>query len=253
MIGRPVSIPYHDFSVVYDEYLAHVDFSMWANYILKLWHLKHAQMPASVLDIACGTGEIIKYFARKKISCSGLDISEKMILVASEKMKNEGLAYNWLRVEDMRDIRYKDKFDLCCCNFDSINYLNSDVEVAALFSCVYEMVENDGVFIFDVATPFLCSEYYDGTREIEQIGEMVVERKSDFDSSNNQLLTEFKFSHRESAEVKKEYHRQSIFNHETLLSLLKVSGFKEIKYFSDFSTKPGYQEDSMRIHYVAVK
>lgn len=226
---------------------------MWANYVLKLWHLNHSQMPANVLDIACGTGEIIKYFAREKISCSGIDISEKMILIATEKMKNEGLAYNWLRVEDMRDIRYKDKFDLCCCNFDSINYLSNDIEVAGLFSCVYKMIENDGAFIFDAATPFLCSEYYDGTQEIEQIGEVVVERKSDFDTSSSQLLTEFKFGHRESAEVKKEYHRQSIFTHEKLLSLLTESGFKKTKYFADFSLKPGLKSDSMRIHYVAEK
>ena len=44
-----------------------------------------------ILDIGCGTGELLKYYNDKKFKISGIDISEEMIKISKQKVPNANI------------------------------------------------------------------------------------------------------------------------------------------------------------------
>ena len=46
------------------------------------------------------------------------------------------------------------KVDCCICSLDSINHLKDISEVRKCFDCVYNSLDNGGVFVFDVNTVY---------------------------------------------------------------------------------------------------
>jgi len=52
----------------------------------------------------------------------------------------------------MRDLRFKERFDLVTCWFDSLNYLLEEEDLERTFDGVYRALKKGGFFIFDVNT-----------------------------------------------------------------------------------------------------
>ncbi|HID07771.1 MAG TPA: class I SAM-dependent methyltransferase, partial [Armatimonadetes bacterium] len=68
----------------YDELMAEVPYSSWVDYILEiLRRLKYRFR--TVLDLACGTGNVAYEFARRGYSATGVDKSAAMIKEAKRK------------------------------------------------------------------------------------------------------------------------------------------------------------------------
>jgi SAM-dependent methyltransferase len=68
----------------------------------------------SVIDIGCGTGRHSIEFAKRGYNVTGIDISDKMLDVAREKIKKEGLRANFIH-KDATNFTFEDKFDLAIC------------------------------------------------------------------------------------------------------------------------------------------
>ena len=66
----------------------------------------------SILDLGCGGGDQAKLFARKGYQVVGIDKVKSLVEFANDTFKKEGLDGEF-HVEDMRNIKYKNKFDLC--------------------------------------------------------------------------------------------------------------------------------------------
>ncbi|MFH1966267.1 MAG: class I SAM-dependent methyltransferase [Patescibacteria group bacterium] len=99
-----------------------------------------------ILEIACGTGSILKLLP-KKFEIYGLDISKKMLAVAKKKIPRAKLSH-----QDMRDFKFSEKFDIILCLFDSINHLIKLSDWKKVFVNVQKHLNNNGVFIFDINT-----------------------------------------------------------------------------------------------------
>lgn len=50
--------------------------------------LKYLNNSATILDIACGTGELLKYYNDKGFIATGIDVSKEMINIAKRKVPN---------------------------------------------------------------------------------------------------------------------------------------------------------------------
>lgn len=66
----------------------------------------------SILDLGCAGGDQAKLFARKGYRVVGIDKVESLIEYAVNAFKEEGLSGEF-HVGDMREIEYRDEFDLC--------------------------------------------------------------------------------------------------------------------------------------------
>ncbi len=100
----------------------------------------------SALEVACGTGEILKLLSEQN-ETFGIDISSEMIKLARKKDKK-----SIYRVGDMRSFSLKKKFDLILCAFDSINHLLSFSDWEKTFLNIKNHLKYKGKFIFDYNT-----------------------------------------------------------------------------------------------------
>jgi SAM-dependent methyltransferase len=74
-----------------------------------------------------------------------------MLEIARQRAATEGVKVNFLR-QDMRWLGHRGRFDLVTCWFDSLNYLLEIDDLARTFAEVARVIDEDGVFIFDVNT-----------------------------------------------------------------------------------------------------
>jgi cyclopropane fatty-acyl-phospholipid synthase-like methyltransferase len=100
----------------------------------------------SLLEVACGTGEILLPFS-KKYEVAGLDASGPMLWQAKQKLPGVRFYRS-----DMRKFTIPRVFDIVICVFDSVNHLLKFSEWKSLFNQVRRHLSADGIFLFDINT-----------------------------------------------------------------------------------------------------
>jgi SAM-dependent methyltransferase len=98
----------------------------------------------TLLEVACGTGEIIASLATR-YQVSGLDISSGMLAVARKKLP-AGIP---LYVADMSDFKLDMKFDAVICVYHGVNHLLGFSAWESFFDRVHGHLNDGGVFAFD--------------------------------------------------------------------------------------------------------
>ena len=79
-----MSDAYGPLARVYDLFTQDVDYDALYAYLHQIMKTVHAD-PASVLDLACGTGSITVRFAADGYQVIGADLSEDMLTIAMDK------------------------------------------------------------------------------------------------------------------------------------------------------------------------
>jgi len=114
--------------------------------LINSWIKKYNSKATSVLEIACGTGAILKLM-EKQYEVSGLDLSKEMLSIAKKKIK-KGNFYH----KDMTSFSLNKKFDVILCIYDSINHLLKFSDWNKVFKNSSKHLNKSGLFIFDVNT-----------------------------------------------------------------------------------------------------
>lgn len=130
---------------------SHFDFSVNRSDALINYISNKNKSVLSWLDLACGTGALLK-IVQEKLNlkkCIGLDISKKMLAYAKKKVKNPSIEFIY---GDMTDFELNDKFDIITCNYNAINELNGLDSWLKLFKLAYNHLNNGGFFSFDINT-----------------------------------------------------------------------------------------------------
>lgn len=106
--------------------------------------LSYLKKGDDVLDVGCGTGEpIAKYFIDKEMIVTGIDFSEEMIKIVSQRFpQNE-----WL-LQDMRQFSFDKKFKGIIA-WDSFFHLNYEDQLVA-FSQFNSNLQEGGVLMLTV-------------------------------------------------------------------------------------------------------
>lgn len=105
---------------------------------------KHKQSPGKrLLDLACGTGEHIKYLA-STMTCEGLDLDPSFVEIAREKLPelvfHEG---------DMTSFKLPGKYDVITVLFSSIGYVKTRDVLLATIKNIFEHLEPGGLLIIE--------------------------------------------------------------------------------------------------------
>ena len=99
-------------------------------------------------DIGCGTGLFARYLNRVwRVPVVGVDQSQDMLRIANRNC--HGTRVCLLR-QDIRALRLPHRVDLITCNFDTLNHLVDDGDLARTFVRVYDNLNAGGHFIFDM-------------------------------------------------------------------------------------------------------
>lgn len=106
-----------------------------------------------LLDMACGTGTLSFLFEEKGYDVIGVDASEDMLSVAQEKKIENGSDIVFL-CQQMQELDLFGTIDAAVCTLDSINHVTDEQDVRRIFEKVSLFMNDNGLFIFDVNTPY---------------------------------------------------------------------------------------------------
>jgi len=145
---------YEGLAAVYDALMRGVDYDAWAAYLLSF--LQEKGPAPSVAECACGTGELSVRLARAGCRVTGVDSSERMLAVAQEKARMEGLTIPFALL-DMRRLALHKPVDAVIAACDGVNYLLCAADARAFFAAAYRALKPGGLLLFDVSTRYKLS------------------------------------------------------------------------------------------------
>jgi len=197
-----------------------------------------------VLDLACGTGRLLRQLSDTSRSkrVVGLDISEHMLAFARIRFRQDDNVR--LVHGDFRSFSLGETFDTIMCNFDSLNYVEHEQEVASVFECVHNHLRNPGFFVFDVINEKHClwsngySHYWDseGKCKLSNLYEPKLKIKTTTIEFENGIET----------------HRQIPLEFDTIVNMAKANRCAVEGAYADRNLSP-ISEDTKRMYFVLRK
>ncbi len=143
---------YGDFAYYYDMLTENVDYEKRCEYICDLL-AENGISEGILLDLACGTGTMSLMFSEKCYDVVGVDGSEEMLTQAQEK-KIETDADVIFLCQRMEELDLFGTINAAVSTLDSINHVTDEDTVKEIFRRVSLFMEDKGIFIFDVNTPY---------------------------------------------------------------------------------------------------
>lgn len=136
-----------EYADVYDRMYANKDYEKECDLIDTA--VSSAEGERRLLDLGCGTGAHALTLARRGYRVTGVDLSEHMIRIASDKSTSEQLPVEW-HVGDIADARVEGVFDAVTIMFAVLGYLTETQRLSAAFRNARRHLRPGGKLIFDV-------------------------------------------------------------------------------------------------------
>lgn len=143
---------YGDFAYFYDNLTDNVDYEKRCSYIKGLL-AENGVGEGILLDLACGTGTVSLMLSDMGYDVIGVDASEDMLSVAQEKKMESGADVIFL-CQRMEELDLFGTINACVSTLDSINHVTDEETVREIFRRVSLFMEDKGIFLFDVNTPY---------------------------------------------------------------------------------------------------
>ena len=126
---------------------------------------QHKPKAKTLLELACGTGAILKILA-KSYDVVGLDLSPQMLSLARKKLPH----VRFYR-KDMVRFELATKFDVIICVFDSINHVLKFADWQKVFRNAARHLEKDGLFLFDINTEAKLQRLINAPTRVHKFGQ----------------------------------------------------------------------------------
>ncbi len=231
--------PYEKLAFLYQGHWG--KFSLGYLDLLKHIFKKFEFSPSTILDVACGTGDLIAKLHKDGFKVIGTDVSPEMIKVA--KTKNPSLKFG---VKDMSKLKLDKTFDLIICAFDSLNYIKNENQIDSTFFKIHKHLNKNGFFIFDVNTPNLYKAKHHGIIE-RKIKGIKFKQILKYDPVKKLAYTTFEFGDKD-----KEKHIQKAYTKDEITKKLILHNFKIVAMYEDLKFNKANKK-SERIFYIAKK
>ncbi|MBE6622458.1 MAG: class I SAM-dependent methyltransferase [Ruminococcaceae bacterium] len=243
-----MSLPYSALAECYDRLNDHVDYHGWANGLAAKMKALGTPDGALVLDLACGTGNITLPLAALGYDMIGVDLSPDMLNAARQKKGADKVL--WL-CQDMRAFELYGTVGAVVCCLDSINYLTGRIGLRKCFSLVHNYLDPDGIFLFDVNSPYKFKHIYGDQQYVLDAEGIYCGWKNFYDEESG--ICDFEltiFSEGEDGLWHRfdENQRERCWSVKTLSSLLIACGFEVLEIASDLDGTP-VGETSERIFF----
>lgn len=244
---------YSEFANVYDIFMEDTPYSEWYQFIEDCIKKQKVEVK-SVCELGCGTGQMTMLFAKDGKEVIGIDNSPDMLMVAQDHAYDEEVSILYL-MQDMSVFQLEKEVDLICSCCDSINYLLEEEQVLSTFQQVAAFLAPEGLFIFDMNTPYKYREvlgnqiFADQTDDAAYIWENFYDEEEEI---NEYEVSFFLKDKNGKYERTVENHFQRAYSKESIQSLLKEAGLELIKMYDNYSLQP-VKEMTERITYVVRK
>lgn len=244
---------YNRFAHLYDELMNDVPYDKWLQFVNDVFKKYEINQP-TILDIGCGTGTLPILLAKQNYKISGVDLSEEMLSVAMAKAEQERVQIPFYQ-QNMMELEGFDQLDCITIFCDSLNYLESEDQVLRTFEKVHESLKDNGIFLFDIHSPYKIEEIFgEETFFIDDAELSLVWSCTQGEqplSVEHDLVFFMKEEKRDSYERFEEYHHQRTYAIDTYQALLNQAGFNVKEMIADFDQ--AVEDTSERIFFIATK
>ena len=245
---------YGDFAYYYDMLTENVDYDKRCEYICGLL-AENGISEGILLDLACGTGTMSLMFADKGYDVVGVDGSEEMLTQAQEKKMESGADVIFL-CQRMEELDLFGTINAAVSTLDSINHVTDEDTVKEIFRRVSLFMEDKGIFLFDVNTPYKHREILGDNTFIYDLDEVYCVWQNSTDES---LLTTISLDLFEKDEEDEEtYYRYSeefserAYDLDDIRVWLEDCRFEVVAVYEEM-TKESVKADTQRAVFVARK
>ena len=243
---------YDNFAYLYDELMNDFDYENWFEYIKDIF-TKYDKKPVDILEMACGTGNLSYHLAKEGYKLTCFDFSEEMLSIAYDKLRKFKNA-KILR-QDMRSFKFNKKFDSVIAICDSINYILDEDDLLRTFTNVYNHLNNDGIFIFDINSYYKLKEVIANNTFVEDRDNIFYTWQNYFDDQVN--ISDFYLTFFYAEDDKNyirfdEMHQEKAYKIHEIERVLRKAGFINIDIFDAF-TFDSPEEANERLNFIASK
>ena len=144
---------YKEFSYFYDYFNYNADYDALFNKVHSMAKSRNIT-EGIACDLGCGTGELAFRLDKAGYDVIAVDNSDEMLDVLFDKRDEEEAYSVQILKQDITELDMFGTVDLFTCTFDTVNHLDGKNAVQKLFDKVSLFMHPDGVFIFDMNTPY---------------------------------------------------------------------------------------------------
>ena len=242
---------YEALAASYDRLTNDVDYEATVDFYYEI--LKQEGLrPRTAVDLACGTGSVTAILARKGLQTIGVDMSEEMLTVASQKAGDIHPA-PWFICQSLQELKLPRAVDMAVCALDSLDYITEPADCKEAIRRVFKYLNPGGIFIFDVNTPEKLRAMDDQVFLDEDENVYCVWR-GEFDEETNICSYGMDLFQRRGNlwERSFEEHCEYAYSAQQLVGYLKAAGFTHIRVYGD-RRLAAPQEGEQRIYIKARK
>jgi SAM-dependent methyltransferase len=241
---------YTRFAEVYDMFMDNIPYEEWCGYLTGLLR-EYGVKDGLVLDLGCGTGTLTRLLSARGYDMIGVDYSEEMLEIAMEK--NAGDDSILYLLQDMREFELYGTVAAVVSICDSMNYITDYEDLVQVFRLVNNYLDPDGVFIFDLNTPYKYREIL-GEQTIAENrdeGSFIWENYFDEETQINEYdLTLFIREEDGRYQKFEETHYQRAYELEEVRRAIEEAGMEFVTAYDAF-THDAPKADSERIYVIA--
>jgi SAM-dependent methyltransferase len=240
--------------------MRHVNYPRWAAYVAGLFSLADGRV-RTVLDAACGTGNMMLELAGAGFEVSGFDASVSMVQQARHKFearrvlfpddqaRKNGSQLPMLWCADMQRLAAHKLYDATLCLYDSMNYCPTLEAISGVLRSGSGIVRQGGLLIFDVCTRHNCVTHFSNFHERDAMGPLSFTRWSHYQPHQRTQVNEFLIVDERDKSRFREVHRQKIYPVAEVKRLCDSPEWHLLGCYDGFSRQTG-DENSDRVHFV---
>lgn len=202
-----------------------------------------------VVDVCCAGGRHLHEFARRGYkNLIGIDLSKELLNYAQKISDNLEYPIKYFQ-RDMRNLKGL-KAKIITNLFSSFGFFNEDSDNFAFFSSVYNALDENGYFVFELFLKPKCfdkktwSEDGDSIilkeQRFDDTGMRLIRKTTVFDKNNNFLRSERISTMRE-------------FEHDELFREIQSAGFNIVSEYENYKGKKFIKGESKRLLIIATK
>lgn len=144
---------YEVFAGVYDACNEDANYETLAEQLLRRLRT-HGIREGLVVDLGCGTGDLTLHLADAGYEMIGVDLSEEMLCVLQDKMAERDIGGVLLLRQDLCHLDLYGTVQAAVSTFDTLNHIGPFEQFKAALSRCALFIEPDGLFMFDLNTPY---------------------------------------------------------------------------------------------------
>lgn len=237
----------------YDAMNGDVDYAKWADFYESELRRYEKGKTSLVLDLGCGTGSMTKTLAQRGYDMTGIDYSPEMLDIARRRAEKEGISDILWLCQDMTDFELYGTVEAVVSTLDCVNHITDKDALFQCFSLVHNYLSPDGLFLFDVNSPYKFETVYGDRAYLFEDENAFCAWQNCYRKRSGLCdfyITLFEKQPDGTYLRREEWQREKMYSEKTLRRLLTATGFEVLSVSGDLDGRAPVRTDE-RLYFTA--